>query len=188
MKTTHTVGKVLMTDIDKQESGSSSSSSSSSSFLSPLTFDPFHRLSVFSSLPEPFKQERFVKCVKVSPDGAFLLSSTEDQRVEVHGIDENMLDKYTYYSLSQEVGENASNDERETLTRRTQVRPGESVYDIQWYPHARKADSASACFITTCRDKPIQLFGSDNALLRGSYCVMNAVSFDYKSHCCILPH
>ena len=152
-------------------------SSSSSSLSSPLTFEMFQPIAEISSLhPHPLL-DSFVKCIKVSPDGSHLLASTEDNRIEVYEVNEKIIEKYAYYPSLQNGEERLEINNDETLSRRKQIKPGESVYDIQWFPYSHKANPASSCFITTCRDKPIQLFGSDNALLRGSYCVMNSARF-----------
>ena len=156
---------------------SSPSSSSSSPISSPLTFEFFQQLAGISSQQTHPQQESFFKCIKTSPDGAYLLTSTEDHVIEVHEIDESLVQNNLYYKSTPEVGDevNISSDDKNAITRGSRVRPGESIYDIQWYPYARKTDPASSCFISTCRDKPIQLFGSQDSLLRGSYCIMNAV-------------
>ena len=52
---------------------------------------------------------------------------------------------------------------------------GESIYDCCWYPLMNiDADESSCCFISTCRDLPIQLWDGNTGALRCSYVGYNA--------------
>jgi hypothetical protein len=169
-------------------SPSSSSASSYSSPTCPLTFDPIYLISELPSTPPTApasSEETFTKCIKPSPDGSFLLSSTEDRRVQVHDIDASVINRHRYYnpdrlSLGQHQEQPISKDKEggatQVLQARKEIRPGDTIYDFAWYPYAYNSDPSSLCFITTCRDKPVQLFGVLDGSLRGTYCVMNVVS------------
>ena len=125
--------------------------------------------------------EDFAKGLQISKDGSQVLVAYENRRLEVFSIDDAFLDRSKYYRSESSmdavasVDVNACETQRPPVTPTKQILPGESVYDFAWYPFTNSADLSSQCFITTCRDKPVQLFGVQDGL-RCSYCTVNAVS------------
>ncbi|CAO3678076.1 unnamed protein product [Rhizopus stolonifer] len=53
------------------------------------------------------------------------------------------------------------------------IREGESVHDMDWYPMMNSQDPDTACFITSVRDHPVQLWDMNTATVRASYKVID---------------
>jgi WD40 repeat protein len=152
---------------------------------SPLTFDEFKvvfkgTFHQSSTKATSSSIDNFIKSIKISPDGTRLLSTSEDCKVDVYSIDERVLAKSSYYGVMPDAHSepDTGNLDHSTISTLRTIRPGESIYDFDWYPRATLSDSSSQCFITTCRDKPVQLYGVEDGLLRCSYCIHNTVCLD----------
>ena len=113
----------------------------------------------------------------------------EHPTVELYDIDAKYIDPYRYYNTTAiesldkvvEGTQDSRFESSRSVTFRRSFLPGESIYDCSWYPYTNVSEASSACFITTCRDKPIQLFGIDDGL-RCSYCVHNSVTTYHYGH------
>ena len=155
---------------------------------SALTFESFELLSEQSynssssssstiSRPTHRQGEDFAKSLHVSPDGSLLLLTSEEHTTEVYSIDQSMIESHKYYQPGgKNREEDPLNDFQSALAFRKAFFLGENIYDCSWYPYTNNLEVSSACFVTTCRDKPVQLFGVADGL-RCSYCVHNAVTF-----------
>ena len=51
----------------------------------------------------------------------------------------------------------------EELPCALEVRAGDAIYDYAWYPFMHSAQPASCCFLSSCRDHPIQLWDAYGA-------------------------
>lgn len=113
----------------------------------------------------------FMKTMKLSKDGNFILAAYEHPRVEVFAIDEEAIGQRKYYQQSSLPTQQAVTTAA-TLKSTKSIYPGESVYDFDWYPFVASTDPISQCFIVSSRDKPVQLYGVQDDL-RCNYCVVN---------------
>lgn len=112
----------------------------------------------------------FLKGIWWSPNGQYLLSSSNDRRLRMF----NPLNDIYYGNGSGKMSEFVV------------YRHREPVYDVSWYPLFRTNDPSSNVFLSCSRDSPIFLFDSWQNCKRSSYsyrfadCVMTpySVSFD----------
>ena len=97
-----------------------------------------------------FSQENFCKQIHYSPDGSMLVASTEEG------------DCFCFENKTNSQPTSIHDIERISLPR------GEPIYDCKWYPFMSAQDPSTCCFITTCKDHPIQMW-SASASLRCTY-------------------
>ncbi|KTW28437.1 hypothetical protein T552_01700 [Pneumocystis carinii B80] len=95
----------------------------------------------------------FVKQVQWSPDGMFLLSSSNDNILRSFIISDSVLEK----------------NEISDLPCSSFVRSAEPVYSYVWYPKMKLNDLNSCCFLASIRDHPIHLYDALTSTLRASY-------------------
>ncbi len=120
----------------------------------------------------------FMKAMKLSKDGNFILAAYEHPHVEVFAIDEDVIAQRKYYQQSSLSAPQAvtTATTAAAVNSTKSIYPGESVYDFDWYPFITPTDPISQCFIVSSRDKPVQLYGVQDDL-RCNYCVVNHVSY-----------
>ena len=136
----------------------------------PLTFDT---VTVLSD-EFPCTRDDFPKNIQLSRDGSFLLAAYELPRIEVFAVHSAALEKFKYYqpSVSSSSSSSSPKPDSSLMTTVTGFYPGDNVYDIDWYPFVNSQDPTSQCFVTSSRDKPVQLFGLNDGL-RCNYCIVN---------------
>jgi hypothetical protein len=90
----------------------------------------------------------FVKGVKWSPDGSFLLSNSEDHTLRLWTLrsDVTAAGAWAYGGQQQNTGtEVDAGAEQQMLKLAKRYPEAESVYDFCWYPGARRAEPSSCC-------------------------------------------
>lgn len=90
----------------------------------------------------------FLKGVKWSPDGACLLSNSDDNVLRLF---EPALSGSAPRSVLRFL-------------------PGDTVFDYEWYPLMNSSNPATCCLVSTSRGHPIQLWDAFTGDLRASYC------------------
>ena len=142
-----------------------------------------------SSTSSSSSSSSFIKSLCVSPDGRRILVSSEDHRFMSWNVHDSLVHRTRYYYTStseqtaaataataESVVEDETMNPGTTSTSPSLLSPtinfssGESIYDCCWYPLMNiDADENSCCFISTCRDLPIQLWDGNTGALRCSY-------------------
>jgi telomerase Cajal body protein 1 len=145
----------------------------------PLNVDDIQLLSDFPLKANTTKD--FLKQFKFSPDGLQILASTENNYLRTWDFDVDLINGSKYYRNAADT-DNASVGSG-TIIPYQEVQCGESIYDFQWYPFMNSNDSASCCFITTCRDHPIHLWDSVIGQIRCSYSCYNAMDELEAANC-----
>lgn len=120
------------------------------------------------------------------------LSTTEDNRVAVFQLASHVLEAAAFTSPVEATAPSGS----QAMVQQVQFSPGESIYDACWFPQMQAHDPQvrylalvaavgglivsvvasgycvclqTECFITSCRDHPIQLWDASTGTLRASY-------------------
>ncbi|KAI8060117.1 WD40-repeat-containing domain protein [Gongronella butleri] len=108
------------------------------------------------------RANNFFKVAKWSPDGACLLTNSEDRVVRV-------------FEVPQHVFEDPDSSPASTTTLHASqcIDYAESVCDIAWYPGMTVQDTSTCCFLTSVRDHPVQLWDAMTGNLRASYGVID---------------
>lgn len=127
---------------------------------------------VVSGSVETGDDGRFAKSVAWSPDGSQLLSTTEDNRLLVHEVDGALLDECRYYS-SAVLQQSRSEVSGAAVQRRLNINAGSPVYGSQWYPGMHAQSPETCCLVTTCKDRPIQLWSALTGQVQCSYVAKN---------------
>ena len=81
----------------------------------------------------------FYKQLKFSPDGLMILATTENNILKTWKINTNLINSTKYYCQSNEQQiENSSLSyvNTNTATQCKDIKCGESIYDIDWYPYS----------------------------------------------------
>ena len=131
--------------------------------LSPLAFG-----SKFEISSELFESKRisnnFTRHLKLSPDGNFVLLSTEQNIVNIFALPTSFVNENRYYK-------DTSIEEKGTSEWSCvhSIENGESVYDVGWYPHMNYTDPQTCCYLMTSKDRPIHLFDMNSKSIRASY-------------------
>lgn len=120
-------------------------------------------LSNFSD--EFIKGNNFVKSLEWSPDGACLLSNSEDNAIRL----------FEYHTIASDTGSH--------MKASLFVNPGGAVYDMKWYPKMNSQDLSSCCFLTTSKDHPIHLWDGFSGQLRASYRYFNNLDELSSAYC-----
>eukprot|EP00308_Calcidiscus_leptoporus_P009166 CAMPEP_0119374216 /NCGR_PEP_ID=MMETSP1334-20130426/30008_1 /TAXON_ID=127549 /ORGANISM="Calcidiscus leptoporus, Strain RCC1130" /LENGTH=462 /DNA_ID=CAMNT_0007392223 /DNA_START=78 /DNA_END=1466 /DNA_ORIENTATION=- len=104
-----------------------------------------------------------LKGVKWSPDGACLLTASEDQKLRLFELPQSTVQGQV------DSGEHATGELRSTLC----VNEGDSIYDYCWYPLMDSAAPVTCCFVSTARDHPIHMWDAYDGSLRATYTARN---------------
>ncbi|KAI3429583.1 hypothetical protein D9Q98_005669 [Chlorella vulgaris] len=144
----------------------------------------------------------FLRGVKWSPDGACLLTASDDNCLRVY---DTPLEAFTQAGYGQEPGidsaaaaaDGASAADRQPAGQRVpaqipaaqqqqhqqqqadsfppalRIQEGEQLYDYCWFPGMSAADPASCCLVTTGRAHPVHLWDALTGELRCTYRAYN---------------
>jgi WD40 repeat protein len=112
----------------------------------------------------------FVRSSILSPDGNLLLAWTELGNVHVNCIGDAATPSVQDFTDTAADGAdiNVNLNITKQLYEYTKFSPGESIYDIAWYPHVTSIDPSTCCFASCSRDHPVHLFDI-TGYLRCSY-------------------
>jgi len=139
----------------------------------------------------------FLKGVKWSPDGLCLLANSEDNVLRLFEMPDPPSSEIIWAdstlvameelanapvelpvhpssltsspSPSSDPSQSQSSAASYPLKCVLRTRPGETIYDFAWYPLMHSAQPETCCYLTTARDKPIQLWDAFTGAMRGSY-------------------
>ena len=106
---------------------------------------------------------------KWSPDGLCLLTASEDAMLRLFELPETLRSEVDLATRSPVVAGMNS----EELPCALEVRAGDAIYDYAWYPFMHSAQPASCCFLSSCRDHPIQLWDAYGGQRRAAYVAYN---------------
>eukprot|EP00898_Chlorokybus_atmophyticus_P003145 jgi/Chlat1/3831/Chrsp26S03979 len=115
----------------------------------------------------------FLKGVKWSPDGACLLTSSEDCRIRCFDLPADAMNQPAA-DTSQAKGTvciivELTTGFADTLAPALTVTEGETVYDFAWYSLMQATDLATCCFATTTREHPVHMWDAVTGELRCTY-------------------
>ncbi|KAG1668608.1 hypothetical protein FOA52_001477 [Chlamydomonas sp. UWO 241] len=142
------------------------------------------------------KHSNFLKGARWSPDGACLLTASDDNWLRIYDLPQDALecpavartavdglrdagdaeaaasDAASAEAASGSDGQGGMGDSLPVALR---VQEGETIYDMAWYPLMSAADPATCCFATTSRAHPIHLWDACTGALRCTYRGFNDV-------------
>lgn len=139
-------------------------------------------------------QSNFLKGCKWSPDGAALLTASEDKWLRIYDLPPDVLEAPALL---------ADDKQHDTLAPALRVYGGELIYDYAWYPGMQSTEPASCVFASTTRAQPLHLWDACTGQKRATYrsydlmdeieaAYSTAFSVDgskllagYKSHLCV---
>ncbi|XP_031848115.1 telomerase Cajal body protein 1 homolog [Nomia melanderi] len=108
--------------------------------------------------------ENFTKGCQWSPDGTCLLVPSEDFRLRIYELPQNL------YSEKISLNVTPTN-----ITPVLTMKEGGLIYDTCWYPFMNSWEPATCCFLSTSRESPIHLWDAFNGELRATYRAYNQV-------------
>ena len=112
------------------------------------------------------KDGNFFKGLKWSPDGQFLLTSTNSNRLSV------------FASNVETFTNSRGTDEPNHMIPGILFGQGEPIYDFTWYPHMAASDPATSCILASTKDHPVQLWNL--------YTESTVASYSALDHCEVL--
>lgn len=110
----------------------------------------------------------FLKGVEWSPDGACLLTASDDNRLRVFDLSADVLEASGLGNADENSLDGIASAVDSSPPAIT-IQEGELVYDYAWYKGMTAADPSTCCFATTCRALPIHLWDACTGELRCSY-------------------
>lgn len=145
----------------------------------------------------------FYKQLKFSPDGLMILASTENNILKTWKMNTNLINNTKYYCQSneQQIENNSlSYVDTATATQCKDIKCGESIYDIDWYPYSTTSSNSNSTenspenntensnnsnnlFLTSCRDHPIHLWDADRGNVRCTYTCYNMMDEVEAANC-----
>lgn len=109
-----------------------------------------------------------MKGVEWSPDGACLLTTSDDNRLRVFDLSADVLEVRGLGNADESsLGGIAA--AKDSAAPPITIQEGELVYDYAWYGGMTASDPSTCCFATTCRAHPIHLWDACTGELRCSY-------------------
>ncbi|KAF8994657.1 WD40-repeat-containing domain protein [Cyathus striatus] len=106
-------------------------------------------------VPDAQSPENFPRIAKWSPDGSVLLAQCENA-------------SYQFFSTQQPL----TMQTEATASGRALSQPA-PIVDFAWYPSATPNDPASFCFVSSVRERPVQLLDASDGRLRASYKIVD---------------
>mmetsp|Transcript_4588 Transcript_4588/g.13196 ORF Transcript_4588/g.13196 Transcript_4588/m.13196 type:complete len:424 (-) Transcript_4588:321-1592(-) len=119
----------------------------------------------------------FLKGSQWSPDGACLLTASDDNRLRIFDLPADVLVSRGLGNATEStLGHVAA--AADSAVAPVSVQEGELIYDYTWFPGMSVADPVTCCFASTCRAHPIHLWDACTGSLRCTY-----RAFDDKDEC-----
>ncbi|EFJ43030.1 hypothetical protein VOLCADRAFT_106969 [Volvox carteri f. nagariensis] len=159
-------------------------------FVFPQAPQPLYRATQeYAGFADNCPNTNFLKGVKWSPDGACLLTASDDNWLRLFDLPQDVrtaerLD-HGDLLLPCEAGADSpstaaiyDNDGRasrsdaagpDNLSPALRMHAGETVYDYCWYSRMSATDPVSCCFASSCRGQPIHLWDACSGTIRCSY-------------------
>ncbi|UYV65917.1 WRAP53 [Cordylochernes scorpioides] len=109
------------------------------------------------------KPNNFVKGCKWAPDGACLLTNSEDATLRIFAVPPSL------WSLQLDW------QEMTELQPLVAVKERAFVNDFAWYPGMTSQEPVTCCFAVCCKDTPIHLWNAFNGELQATYQAINHV-------------
>lgn len=126
----------------------------------PTSFSPL--AAAATDFQAPDFTNNFLKDALWSPDGLCILTSSDDNSVRLFEAPSWASDPA---QLKSEWGQ-----EHDCMRSVLQVKEGETIYDLAWYPGMNSSSPATCCFFSTSRDNPVHVWDAFTGADRGSYC------------------
>ena len=110
-----------------------------------------------------------------SPDGLCLLTASEDKRLRLFELPENLQSEEGLAALDDEAESDASAEpaQQPELPNPLTVLEGDAVYDYTWFPGMDSSQPETCCFLSSSRDHPIRLWDAYTGTCRASYVAYN---------------
>ena len=168
----------------------------------PSTTEADHALHTSKRLPSG----AYAHGVQYSPDGTRALSCDGEGVMVVFDVVDEERAKAGSFSQKEQVGggkeekeeaEEEEQNEQEEKEEEEKAAPrlltadvAGFVYSYQWYPYMRSSNPATACFATTSRAHPVQLWDATKPnKLRATYrCVNEKEELDSATSLCFAPN
>ncbi|CAI2175811.1 1769_t:CDS:10 [Funneliformis geosporum] len=129
--------------------------------FSSSVLDCLNHSKMFEKLEDMYipnaSEGNFFKNAKWSPDGACLLTSSNDNILRIFDLPMNTLETANELDLNS------------VLT----CHAGETIYDFCWYPMMSSQDPDTCCFLSSNREHPIQLWDAYTGKVRCSYTIID---------------
>ncbi|XP_067668654.1 telomerase Cajal body protein 1-like [Haliotis asinina] len=131
---------------------------------------------VFDSTPyqvsgcwgEFLQHENYLRGCKWSPDGACILTNSNDNYLRLFNLPEGV------YTDGQDIPED--------MIPALKTKESELIYDFSWYPMMHSSDPSSCCFVSTSRETPVHMWDAFTGELRCSYRAFNQVDEVTAAH------
>ncbi|EIE24132.1 WD40 repeat-like protein, partial [Coccomyxa subellipsoidea C-169] len=109
--------------------------------------------------------------VRWSPDGACLLTASEDNWLRVYDLPAEVLDQ----GLLEPADDGGAAAIDDNLPAVLYLDEGETIYDYAWYPRMLASEPSSCVFASTSRAHPLHLWDAVSGQLRATYRAYDAV-------------
>ncbi|KAK9906702.1 hypothetical protein WJX75_006470 [Coccomyxa subellipsoidea] len=116
-------------------------------------------------------KSNFLKGVKWSPDGACLLTASEDNWLRIYDLPAEALEQGSLETADH--GSAAAVPDN--LPAVLYLDEGETIYDYAWYPGMLASEPSSCVFASTARAHPLHLWDAVSGQLRATYRAYDAV-------------
>ncbi|XP_046574729.1 telomerase Cajal body protein 1-like [Haliotis rubra] len=114
------------------------------------------------------QQENYLRGCKWSPDGACILTNSNDNCLLLFNLPEGV------YTDGQDIPED--------MIPALKMKESELIYDFCWYPMMHSSDPTSCCFVSTSRETPVHMWDAFTGELRCSYRAFNQVDEVTAAH------
>lgn len=112
----------------------------------------------------------FLKGCKWSPDGACLLTNSDDNTLRIFNLPTELYRGNAVQGLSEMVSV-------------LQMQEGETVYDYCWYPFMSSLDPDTCCFLSSSRDHPLHMWDAFTGAIRCTYRTYNHLDEVVSANC-----
>ncbi|GIL92819.1 hypothetical protein Vretimale_19220 [Volvox reticuliferus] len=152
-------------------------------FMFPQEPQPLYRAThEYEGYAASCPNTNFLKGVKWSPDGACLLTASDDNWLRLYDIPQDARvasclhhpdlppcepESVTAEVSSAELYDNV--DAADNLSPALRMHAGETVYDYCWYSRMSTTDPVSCCLASSSRGQPIHLWDACSGTIRCSY-------------------
>ncbi|KAG2497820.1 hypothetical protein HYH03_004090 [Edaphochlamys debaryana] len=181
---------------EAQEQGQAGTSTAAwySAYVFPHEAEPLYRATQeYASYGSSCPNTNFLKGVKWSPDGACLLTASDDNWLRLYDLprgchvagrltDPDLLPAGAAPAASASDSASAA-PPPDNLQPALRMSPGETVYDYCWFPRMTGADPVTCCLASTSRGQPIHLWDACSGSIRCSYRGYNDADEPTAAYC-----
>lgn len=131
----------------------------------------------FDEYAESGVRNNCLRGVQWSPDGACLLTASEDNHLRIFNLPADAAG-----GRIDNDGGAARGTAREELRVEVDVREGDSIYDYCWYPLMDSSEPGTCAVVSASRDHPTHLWDAYDGRLRASYAAYNHLDEVVAAH------